>query len=243
MQNLPRQIIASICQYAPPVSTANLLRALNLRPLKSEEQKIACWSAIFRSDKWLIKIINEISTANPLLIGPELDKFSFDNHKRSERFYVLLHSGDRYGEVMFHMESFFESLHEHNYDESRHEVIFQWGVLNICEPLYQLDTIRLDNDRLKRLFSLEGQLQSQYSFYKSKEIRNLLPPHILHRDVPIDGLDGCAANLFQGDKLLQFFFITPDSELHPIAWDSPGSDIITTFCPESHDFRFCPRRR
>jgi hypothetical protein len=239
MEHLAREIVDHICQYTPPVSSANLLRALNLQPRESQKQHIALWSAIFKTDKWLLEIINDIG-AKPVLLG-QLDKISFqDRNVGTEKPYIVLYSGDYSGDVKFTKENFYKCLQPDQHYAWPNQLEFKWGILNIADPLYQTGQTRLSGDNLRRLFVLNGDVRSQASFYDSHGIENIPPHDIIRREGFVYELNGCVLTLFRGGKCFQEWFTTHNSQLHAIEWDP--AHRISKVCPGDHSFKDCPFR-
>lgn len=127
---------------------------------------------------------------------------------------MVLHSGDISSKVDYYKELLFQCLWEkHQYNEKKEEIKFLWGVtLNISEPLHALgEFFRLNNRRLRRVFSFhEGQLRSQYSFFRDKQIKDLQPPHIIGIGGPVSTpkalARGYALSLFRFEEKIQFLF-------------------------------------
>lgn len=238
LSKLPRELIDRIFHYSPSVSTANATLAFGFEPRKTDELHGALWRAIFKSDQWLNKI-TEIG-ANPVLIGANLENFCFPGKPREPKsVYIVLHSDDRYDEVRYHRELFFQCLWEqHQFNEKRREIRFPWGItLNVSEPLYYQESefLKLKKRNLRQLFSYKDkQLRSQYSFFRDKEIKILQPPHIIGLGGPVFTLKaltpGYALNLFQFGEKIQFCFKRAGvRQIRATAWEDPRSSLVTVF--------------
>jgi hypothetical protein len=142
------------------------------------------------------------------------------------------------GKVDYYKELLFQCLwEEHQYNKKKEEIKFPWGItLNISEPLHASgEFLRLNKRRLRRVFSFhEGQLRSQYSFFRDKQIKDLQPPHIIGIGGPVSTpkalARGYALSLFQFEEKIQFLFQKAGGRpLRAIAWENGANSPITAF--------------
>ncbi|PVH90886.1 hypothetical protein DM02DRAFT_546924, partial [Periconia macrospinosa] len=176
---------------------------------------------------------------NPVLIGANLKNFYFPGKpKEPKSHYMVLHTGDMSGKVECYKELLFQSLwEERKYNEKKGEIKFPWGItLNVSEPLHASgEFLRLNRRSLRRVFSFhERQLQSQYSFFRDKQIKNLQAPQIIGIGGTVSTLKalapGYALSLFQFEEKIQFLFQRAGGRpLRATAWEDGIHSPITAF--------------
>ncbi|KAL5362271.1 hypothetical protein BJX96DRAFT_177005 [Aspergillus floccosus] len=182
------------------------------------------WGSIFKSEKWLNAIIVNHG-ANPVLIGPNLDEIGLPPHQRKAKIiFALLHTADLSGDVRYATSDqccrkqsedtlFFRSLRDgYKYNRLERKITFAdiGVILNICEPIENLEILPLWKD-LKELVEGDGEkVQSQYSFFAEEKIKIVKSPEIIGIGGPIlttsDIGPVLALNLDCLKERLQFIF-------------------------------------
>ncbi|KAJ6016415.1 hypothetical protein N7540_011006 [Penicillium herquei] len=133
---------------------------------------MSLWSTIFKSDKWLEKVVQEYQ-AKPLLVGSDL-------HSHSRGTYMILHVFAAQERSHVHLWKLFtECLQEHTVTANA-EVEFSSGItLNVQALLMNgLDRSVQLGSAEKVFISQEGNPKIEYSFYKAPRIHDLDPNNI-----------------------------------------------------------------
>lgn len=182
------------------------------------------WQSIFKSEEWLNAIIDDYG-ANPVLIGPNLDQLGLPpDHRKDKMIYALLHTADLSGDVRYITSDrfgpeqnedtlFFHCLRDgYKYNRPERKITFAdiGVVLNIREPIDNIETVPLRKDLKELVASHDQKLQSQYSFFAEENIKIVESPEIISLGGPIFTLSGIgpvlALNLACFEKRLQFIF-------------------------------------
>ncbi|KAF7591297.1 hypothetical protein BBP40_001673 [Aspergillus hancockii] len=151
------------------------------------------WGSIFKSAEWLNAIIDDHS-ANPVLLGLNLDEIGLPPDKRKKRIILaLLHTADLSRDVKYITSDqccckqsedtlFFHCLRDgYQYNRPKRKITFADidVILNIREPIENIEILPLWKD-LKKLVESDGKkLQSQYSFFAKEKIKIVESPEIV----------------------------------------------------------------
>ncbi|KAG2421573.1 hypothetical protein HFD88_005548 [Aspergillus terreus] len=195
-----------------------------VRPRRRNVRVPNVWQSIFKSEEWLNAIIDNYG-ANPVLIGPSLDQLGLPPDQRKDKIvYALLHTADLSGDVKYITSDrfcpernedtlFFHCLRDgYKYSRPERKITFAdiGVVLNICEPIENIETVPLRKDLMNLVESNGEKLQSQYSFFAEKKIKIVESPEIISLGGPIFTSSGIgpvlALNLAYFEKRLQFIF-------------------------------------
>ncbi|KAJ6016533.1 hypothetical protein N7540_011124 [Penicillium herquei] len=164
---MPRELLDHVISFTSIFSWPNILSISNREPCESEKLAMSLWSALFKSDRWLERMVQEYN-AEPVLVGSDLDS-------HSQGTYLILHvcAAKEGSSYMRMWKTFTDCLQEHTITNA--EVRFNSGItLNVQELLLN----RLDGSvqvpSAKTIFNFqEGNPKIQYSFYKGPRVRDL----------------------------------------------------------------------
>ena len=169
IQKFPRELWNAICRSFDFGDRLNAAHVFNHSLSAAEENHVQLWHSIFRKKAWLNYSIS-LHNASPVLLSPRLECYYSDTGSK-EPVYMVLGVWDRSGDLNKHTHEFFDSLHKHTYDKSRHEVTFPCGiVLNVFDVIRSQEAIEVDPTRL-----FEGKepehLKTKYSLWNDGDCK------------------------------------------------------------------------
>ncbi len=119
-----------------------------LNKIRSRQKKChgRAWATIFKDQKWL-DMAKEFG-ARPVLLGKDLDQY-YSGHRRSGSNYLVLAAEDRSGDLRYHEEDFFASLHQDRRKCGSYEIYFPSSdvVLNVYDILVSDYKVEIDPPR------------------------------------------------------------------------------------------------
>lgn len=179
LRKLPRELIGRIVSYTPLSFKLNVFTALGLPQWKTQESYIRLWTTIFKSDDWLLHVIQKYSV-KPVLIGLNLPSIGDKGRGDSKESFILLKVlGQPICFEEEEMQLFLSCLREYDGFPTIFGLKLQGGITLDMSAVggnseSESDIVPAARRWKTKLFDLDNEhISTYYSFYGSDKIQHL----------------------------------------------------------------------
>lgn len=192
LRKLPRELIDRIISYTALSFKLNVFTALELPQWKTQESYIRLWTTIFKSDDWLLHIMQEYSV-KPVLIGLSLPSVGQKGENQpKETCLVLKILGQPISFKKEEMQLFLNCLRRYDGFPTMYGLKLEGGIKLHMSAVggnseIESDIVPTARQWKTKLFDLDNEhISTYYSFYGSEKIQLLRSKDIKISDASVD---------------------------------------------------------
>lgn len=192
LRRFPRELVDRIVSFVPLFFKMNVFTALELPQWKTQESYLRLWATIFKSEDWLLHIIQQYNV-KPVLIGfqiPSIGQKNSDSSKESCLMLKILGPPTWFKEE--EMQLFLNCLREYEGYPTMFGLRLQGGITLHMSAVAgnfesESDMVPTAWQWKSKLFNQhDGHISTYYSFYGSDKVQLLRSNNIITSEASFD---------------------------------------------------------